>query len=381
MLRWILLAVAVVVLTAAVPLILSALPADPASLTPVPVANRDASKPLSLGKAFIVGEPLHDFGKASTHTQDSHAFTVKNIGTGPLRLLPGTTTCQCTVANFENDKEKKGVEVPPGQSTTITLKWDTKEKAGPFEQIVSVQSSDPASPELFFTIKGQVSPAIVTMPQDPTFDVASIDNDKPLEIRLAMTSLDRPDFKVTGITSSRPESLDARTEPLTDEEKAQLSQNPNGFPFTTGHKLLIDVKPSESLGRFAEEIVVATDHPKQPELRVSVSGRRVGPISSVPESVRIEGRSSAGGKGSALLFVREHDTTRFEVAEKPEGLSVAIEPASASADARSKRYRIAFTIEPGTPAGVLQGDLVLTTDHPRAHTVRIPVTAVVLGDE
>lgn len=38
------------------------------------------------------------------------------------------------------------------------------------------------------------------------------------------------------------------------------------------------------------------------------------------------------------------------------------------------RYKMTVTVRPGTPAGPVDGDIVLKTDHPRAAEMKIPVT-------
>jgi hypothetical protein len=370
MLRWIILVLAIVGVSAAVPFIVSMQPGE-AKGGGVRHPVSEAVNQGTTGKAYIDGKTLHEFGHMAQFAKGKHEFVVKNVGEATLELRPGSSTCQCTVANFEQNK--KALELEPGGSTTITVTWDTKETSGNFEKMVSIQTSDPAQPEIWFTVKGKVSPAIITVPPDLTLNFLNIENDRAETARVAMSSLDRPDFKILRLTSTRPELFVPTSRELTSEEKVELG-------FASGHRVDIEIKPSSEVGTFAEEVVVITDHPDRQEVRIPVRGKRIGAISAAPESLRIEADSSSGGSRSAVLFVRGQESTRFEVAEKPEGLEVKIDPIEgAGSDVKVKRYRMTLAIPPGTPPSVIKGQVVLKTDHPSVEKLQLPVSAVVLG--
>ncbi len=374
MTRWILLAVLVVVISAAVPVALSLLPADSTSHGVTLHSVRSDGKPT--GKVYVEGETLYNFGKMAQRDDGSHQWVIKNVGEGDLELSGGSSTCMCTVATFEkgpNDEERKSLVLKPGQSTPIKVTWHTKDTNGPFEKSASILTNDPERQEVWFTISGVVQPALTTQPADPTFDFSSIPSEEPTQGRLAISSPDKPDFQILSITSTRPESVNATYRPLNNEEKAQLN-------YDNGYRVDIEVKPSPILGVFSEEILIVTDHPRQKELRVPVSGRRVGPISATPETIRMTASNQTGGTRSSILWVRGQESTRFEVASKPENLQVEITPAEETAtDAKVRKYRLTATIPPGTSPGVITGFVVLKTDHPNAGEMKLPVNITVEG--
>ncbi len=376
--RWILLVVAIVGLSAAVPIIISNLPEeDPTTRIKFPVAETAKLNP---GKALVEGERKHDFGKESTFSEGQKSFIVKNVGTGPLTLKSGTSSCFCTVANFTNKdgtaNKDASLVLEPGESTPIQVSWKTKDKPGKFGQRVTVLTSDPSQPELDFSVTGEVFPPIVTMPEDMNFDFATIASTEESDTRLALGSFDTPEFKVLEIVSSNPDSVSATFQPLSDSEKAQLK-------YPGGHRVDIVVKPSSFLGEFAEELTIKTDHPKLAEMKAVVRGKRVGPISVAPERIRLNATSAKGGQLNLMVLVREQETTRFEVVQKPEGMEVKIDPMDdGNAEAKVRRYRLHVELPPGTPPGSTQNEqLVLKTNHPHAETLAIPVTLIVLGSE
>jgi hypothetical protein len=378
--RWILLCVAIVGLSAIIPIALSNMPeAEPPGPVKFPVAEKART---NLGRALIEGERKFDFGNASTYTEGEREFTVKNVGTGDLTLRSGSSSCYCTVANFSNPdgtaNKEASLVLKPGESSSIKVSWKTKDKPGKFAQRVSVLTSDPSQPEIDFAVTGMIYPPIVTMPDPPAFDLASVNNDEPTTVRLALASFDKSDFQVTEIIPSNASSVTAEVRPLNDAELSELR-------FPAGQRVDITVHPSADLGEFAEQVTFKTDHPQMPELATVVRGKRVGPISVAPERIRLNATSSRGGKMNLLLLVREQEATNFEIASKPDNLEVRIEPLDQpSADAKVRRYRLQVEVPPGTPAGATDPnqkvEVVLKTDHPKAQTIAIPVTLVVMSE-
>jgi hypothetical protein len=129
--------------------------------------------------------------------------------------------------------------------------------------------------------------------------------------------------------------------------------------------------------------VVKTNHPKQPAIKMAITGRSVGPISLMPNQVFFSRVSSDKGATRVItMWVRGHDSTSFTVQSAPRQLKVAVVPVEDSGqatdpDARAKRYRITVSVPPHTPPGQITGTIVLKTDHPSAAEMQIPVRITV----
>jgi hypothetical protein len=129
-------------------------------------------------------------------------------------------------------------------------------------------------------------------------------------------------------------------------------------------------------GRFHEELVIETDHPKKPEVKVTVAGTVSGPITIFPEQLRLFDVSSRNGATKEVsLLVRGGGDTHFEVMQKPEKLEIDIR--RADTPALKGRYIMTVTIPKGTAAGHVEGQIVLKTDCPGVSEVRIPVRILV----
>src|SRR5262249_9472507 len=146
-------------------------------------------------------------------------------------------------------------------------------------------------------------------------------NDKPHLMRLAIYSKERPDLKVQKISSSRPGLIVAEAKPLTAEEAKQLKVE-------KGYTVIVEIKPGMPLGIFHDELVLYTDHPKMPEVKLPVGGHMDGPISVTPPGLWMHDVVSRKGASRDLtLIVRGGKVTKIEVAEKPEKLDIEIEQA------------------------------------------------------
>jgi hypothetical protein len=133
------------------------------------------------------------------------------------------------------------------------------------------------------------------------------------------------------------------------------------------------------LGPFREELIVKTDHPKQPEVKLTVAGKMVGPISASPQQVRLVPVHSRTGKTDVLtLTVRGLRPTKFAVTHHPANFQVAVRPSEpSSSEAQPGQYLLTVTVPPGLAAGQIMDEIVLKTDHPKAGELKIPVSVLI----
>ena len=361
MLRWAILALAVVFLTAAATLVPQFLPepeASPKAAVNVPAGPQP--------QVEIDQDPIYDFGKMPQQDKGMHTWRIKNIGEKDLELwMEGKPTCSCTIAKLEHNQK---AVVEPGKSTTIDLEWNTKDFHDDYSQGATFGTNDPRRPTFHLTIKGVVHPPVIVYPPE-MIQFTTISNEETHKRMIAVFSKDRPETKVTKVTSSKPGLIVAEFKPLTPEEAKPLK-------VTAGYQILVEIKPGMPQGQFLDELVIRTDHPKRPEVRVSVGGKVIGPISIFPPGLRMRDVTSHEGASRVLsLMVRGGKETHFQVASKPEHLEVVIAPADQPGV--KGQYRVTVKVPPGTVAGPIEGEIVLKTDHPLVGEVRIPVDILV----
>jgi hypothetical protein len=377
MTRWISLACALIVLTGAATFVYQTLP-DSVPEPTIELHSRSSGPPARL---VIVGEKVHNFGTMAAEVKDSHTWEFRNTGEGPLEIWLEDTSCSCTVANFAGDadepdvpgepkkadKPKKKVTVAPGGSTPIEVSW-VAHRWGRFGQAATLGTNDSDNSSVVLSIVGTIIAPVDVQPSE-TVTFPGISNEEAHRANLEIVSADRPDLKLTRIASSKPGLIAAEARPMAREELERKK-------LKSGYNLAVEIKPGMPLGRFTEDLVIDTDHPRRPSLKLTIAGNTVGPISVTPERLLMFNvPSRKGGSQDLALLVRGDGETHFEVASKPEKLEISI-TREEKPEARG-RYRLRATVPPGTPPGVLDDPIVLKTDHPKVSELRIPVSIYV----
>lgn len=314
--------------------------------------------------------PHFNFGMMQRGTSKSHDFVIKNVGTAPLRLKVGQTSCKCTLGDVS---EKP---IAPGESTHVRLEWSAKSDRGPFRQTAHVITNDPLNSQLELSIEGEVVETSGVMPPDLMFDKVTAGESKSAEVYVMAMLQD--ELKVSDAELSDPttrDKFDVRIEPVERDELPNSSAK-------NGVRITLTAKPGLPVGRFDQWLSLRTNLPEAEKLEIPVIGRVVGDISvhgigwNEEQGVLMIGRvkSSEGKKTKVNVVVRGPDAkgVKFEVQSvDPAELNVIIgEP---------KQYKptlLHIPMEIEVPAGTrpmvrldtAQGDegrIVLKTTHPR----------------
>lgn len=94
-------------------------------------------------------ETEYDFGEADQGDVVKYEYSFTNTGDVPLILKNAKGSCGCTVPEWPKDP------IPPGESATIKVEFNTKGKKGKQSKRVTITANtDPA--QTFLTIKGEV---------------------------------------------------------------------------------------------------------------------------------------------------------------------------------------------------------------------------------
>lgn len=378
MIRWLLLAVLIVAISAtAAWFALSTPSADLSPGTGLPVRSTLEEERKGPPPSLVLeGETTYDFGVLGQNEVESRDFVIRNEGPGDLILTGTVPSCSCT---FGNLGPGESTVVKPGDSFTVTVRWETRQFEGPYKQDAGLETNDPKQPRITFHITGKILPDLVTLPEDGFLNVRQITSDQPHTAYAVIAAPARPETKITALTTSRPDLLKVSHRPLTEEETKKLD-------LEGGHRIDIEIQPTTELGPFREEIVVTTDNPKVAERRLTIYGTIVGPISFMPETVRLSDViSNRGAQATVFLWVRGQPETHFTVAKKPDALNVAIVPADdrgtqdGASGKAGRSYRMTVSVQPGTQPQIIREPIVLKTDHPDAAEVHVPVHIQVLG--
>lgn len=97
-----------------------------------------------------IKKSTHDFGLLDPHTTMTHSFTISNRGSDPLAIEVVGTSCKCTTGKLTDGL------LESGESTEVTLEWNTGYADEAYEQTAVVKTNDPITPEITLTVKGTV---------------------------------------------------------------------------------------------------------------------------------------------------------------------------------------------------------------------------------
>jgi len=90
-----------------------------------------------------------DFGLTTQNSTIVHSFWLKSTGTDTVKISEIKTGCSCAISSLESDK------IAPGDSTRLTISWDTKHTSGPIKRYPRIYSNGSAKP-LSISLKANV---------------------------------------------------------------------------------------------------------------------------------------------------------------------------------------------------------------------------------
>lgn len=96
---------------------------------------------LLTGPKIAFDESSHDFGDIYQGDKVEYTFTYANTGVAPLILADVRTSCGCTATNWDREP------LPPGESASITVKFNSTGKIGMQNKVVTIMSNAENNPE------------------------------------------------------------------------------------------------------------------------------------------------------------------------------------------------------------------------------------------
>jgi len=328
----------------------------------------------------------HDFGVMDSHATGSHTFTLTNVGSAPLKLAKGPTSCKCTAAVPE-DKT-----IPPGGSGKVAVEWTGKDQTGDFTQTATIITNDPAQREVTLTIKGRVTLAVLAVPAELTLSGLAAGEERSAKVKL-FGFRPKP-LEITAHEFSNPdntESFQLSFEPLSAEQIAEEQDA------TSGQLLRVTVKPGLPQGAFQQRILLTTNCEEAPTVKLPVRGMIGSEISIVgkgwsPKQGRLRWGSFRGHEGAQrTLFIRVSGPHRKEVSFTPKKIFpdlLEVKLGETTLAENGKFALTALTIEvpkESPPANYLgpdeekTGEIILETTHPKARELRILVGFAIEG--
>lgn len=343
----------------------SAPPATPApapSAAPGPSAAPAAAPAATpaAGPRIVATDSIRDVGKVSKGEKIKLDFEIKNQGTAELVIQEVRPSCGCTVASFD-------AKVAPGASGKIHVEVDTADFAGPIAKTITVLSNDVGTPRLTLTVKAKVEPQIDVFPGYARY--IYVQGHEPGSIKQWVWSDNYDDFKVLGVTSPYKFIQTTFHEAKPEERRAEVPAAWKQWIVET------IIQPDAEVGALREYLVVKTNHPKQTEVRIPITGF-VRPVMSVTPYVADFGalQMSESGRDLSLVLVNFGDPAVEvkKVTTEVPGVEATIKPIEAG-----RRYEIKLALTPKMPKGKIEGVVKIETTSTKTPIVEVPLRGTV----
>jgi len=103
-----------------------------------------------LQPSLVLQQSNFDFGNIKQGEIVSHTFVLSNNGGDLLKITNVQASCGCTAAAPEKS------ELAPGESTNLTVKFNSTGRLGMQKKTVKIFTNDPQAPEMTVTFTGNV---------------------------------------------------------------------------------------------------------------------------------------------------------------------------------------------------------------------------------
>ena len=328
-----------------------------------------------------VDKETFDFGTMDSGASREHEFVFSNVGTAPLKLNKGASTCKCTVALMEN------TEIPPGGSTKVKIQWSGKNQAGDFRQNATINTNDPLRPQVTLTIVGRVTAVARAIPSELVFSGISAGEGAKGSVKLYGYLPDQ-DMKVDGHELSDSSTAQYYQVAITPLASDQLKDEKDA---KSGYEVQVTLKPGLPLGPIRQRISVKTNLKDVPKIEIPINGKVTsefsinGPRWDDEQGILYLGAIDRRDGAEAALTITARGPYCKEVKFEPQEISpsllqVEIGKTKELAGGSVTQTRLTIRVPKGSPpvdhSGSEQGKLgrvVLGTNHPLSHQLRIYV--------
>lgn len=332
----------------------------------------------------------HNFGFLDSHDPCEYRFLVKNVGTAPLYLERGHTSCKCTMSTLPDEP------IPPGMGAAIVVSSKIEGKDGPFAHTANIYTNDPAHKILTLKIYGIVQAVMDSYPKTVVFPARQFKEESTSEVMVysqtwenfEIEKIEASDDTITWQVEPAPEqslkAVDAKSGYIMNlTASADIPSGPffKKLHVTTARKPSLDdvSKQSEEDSDDVEKAEVlhvsGTTEEEVRQLNIGVNGEASGRISLSGRNFFANDRfrlgiRQAGKEYKDMLILKVNDEFREIKATKidvnPDFLNVSL---TRMGKENQGLYRIDVTIPADAPVGDYwhpsgEKNIRITIDHP-----------------
>lgn len=317
---------------------------------------------------IVFDRDRHDFGLIMDTEKAETEFVFVNEGPGLLRIENAKGSCNCTVPALSKTQFK------PGESGTIKVVYDPKNRAGDQHQTVTVTTNDPERRTVQLVVAAKVRPSVIIEPRMAHFGPVAKDTPSELTIRIAGRTAD---FKVLEAVSDNP---DVFTITLGKSEPFKFEEEPEPLPTTT---LTVKMRPGAPIGLIRNyHARIRTNDPKNEQLQVELLAQHLGDIEVLPERVSF-GAVRIGDTFEQEVVIRSRTGTPFTILDvedrnpDPNAVKITLAPQAPNGGSKAPAYVLRISGQIGENGRGVRGLLIVHTDVEREQSMSVPYFASV----
>jgi hypothetical protein len=293
----------------------------------------------------------HDFGTVPRGPTVTHYYRLTNNTKQPVHVAGVRVSCGCTTASVLQN------HLAPGESTAVLAQMDTRRFTGAKTVTIFVSFDQPQWEEARLTISAFGRDDLAFEPDGMTFGSVS-----------------------AGTTGTARTTITLRQQ----HWAVQKASSDSGFVIPkvkevskngheTTYEIAANLQPGLPVGRWTTEIVLTTNSPVAPIIRIPATVEIAPTLTATPAEVNWT-TATVGQPSESTLTIRGAKPFKIKEIQGTDGILTA---SQAGNEARPMHV-VTVKMSP-KEAGELAGKIKIVTDLPHEGTVEVPVKAKVNG--
>lgn len=313
-------------------------------------------------------DPVYDFGfvRSSEVKAVSHTFVIRNAGEETLVISKVRPSCGCTSATASAN------QIAPGATATVTATLNPKGKSGNQTITVRVNSNDPTNSSQVLRMSGTILSTWRIIPI--LLDMGAMGKLQSVTKEITVTSQylkEDHQFRITGIKTGSP-----NVRAVTAEAPNQGGGASSRLFLEVKQLIKVSVTSGETEGNQTQNIVIATDDPKNPTHTVTVRWMVEKDLACNPKKVVVS--ETRGKKVTKDITFSSHTNQPFDITsieikgdKGGEDVEVTLKP---EATPDRKVYTISPKVITQAARETRNGKILFKTSSPEQPELIIPYT-------
>ncbi|WP_303721726.1 DUF1573 domain-containing protein [Malonomonas rubra] len=200
---------------------------------------------------LVIEKSDYNFGDLMQGEKVEYVFRFRNAGDEVLQVSNVRTSCGCTAALLS------ATRIAPGDMGELRTTFDSGRFKGTIHKTITMETNDPLHPRVSFGLTGNVKVELLSEPDRISW--GQVKADEPLIAKVILKNLGKNSINLLGTSATT----------------TSLSGTLSGSVLMPGKEVELKIEGSfpEGKKRLSGYVIIATDYPKAPQIRIPVSAR------------------------------------------------------------------------------------------------------------